>query len=262
MMSSVPIVLTIAGSDCSSGAGVQADLKTFTHFGCYGLTALTSVVAETSLEVRSFSLLEPNLIKDQIDVMLESLPVKAGKTGMLGDRPQIEAVVEALDKGPKFPLVVDPVMVATSGARLLAEDATEALTSLLFPKATLLTPNLDEAAVLLGRELLTRKDMEVGGKELGQRYQCAVLVKGGHLKKDEAPDLLVEGDGMTWYEGSRIHGVQTHGTGCTYSAAIAARLALGDSLQEAVATAKQYLRRAIEKHYQWNHIDALNHQQR
>lgn len=256
----VPIVLTIAGSDCSSGAGAQADLKTFTNFGCYGLTALTSVVAETSLEVRSFALLEPWLIKDQVSVMVESLPITAGKTGMLGDRPQIEAVVEALQKGMSFPLVVDPVMVATSGARLLAEDATQALTELLFPRATLLTPNMDEAAVLLGRTLETREDMEDGGKELFQKFGCAVLVKGGHLKTDSAPDVLIESDGITWYEGSRIYGVQTHGTGCTYSAAIASCLAKGLDLKQAVETSKAYLRSAIEQHYRWNEIDALNHQ--
>ncbi len=195
MPSSPPIALSIAGSDCSAGAGAQADLKTFTALGCYGLTALTSVVAEVPAQVELIQNLNPEIITAQIEVLAQSLPISAIKTGMLGGRVQIEAVLCGLEQ-PNLegvPLVVDPVMIATSGRRLLEEDAMELLITRLFPKAALITPNLDEAAVLAGARPNTKEDMEQCGRALAAQYGCAVLIKGGHLSGD-ASDVLVEKD--------------------------------------------------------------------
>jgi hydroxymethylpyrimidine/phosphomethylpyrimidine kinase len=265
MPQSPPIVLSIAGSDCSAGAGAQADLKTFTALGCYGLTALTSVVAEVPAKVELIQNLNPEIIAAQIEVLAQSLPIGAIKTGMLGGRVQIEAVLCGLEH-PNLegvPLVVDPVMIATSGRRLLEEDAMELLITRLFPRAVLITPNLDEAAVLAGARPNTKEDMEQCGRALAAQYGCAVLIKGGHLSGD-ASDVLVEKDEATWLEGRRIDGVHTHGTGCTLSAAIAAGLAYRLPLREAVAQAKQFVAAAIAEHYRWGAdaqtVDALNHQ--
>jgi hydroxymethylpyrimidine/phosphomethylpyrimidine kinase len=265
MPSSPPIALSIAGSDCSAGAGAQADLKTFTALGCYGLTALTSVVAEVPVQVELIQNLNPEIITAQIEVLAQSLPISAIKTGMLGGRVQIEAVLCGLEQ-PNLegvPLVVDPVMIATSGRRLLEEDAMELLITRLFPKAALITPNLDEAAVLAGARPNTKEDMEQCGRALAAQYGCAVLIKGGHLSGDAA-DVLVEKDEATWLEGRRIAHVHTHGTGCTLSAAIAAGLAHGLPLREAVAQAKQFVTAAIAEHFRWRAdaqtVDALNHQ--
>ncbi|MEZ0385491.1 MAG: bifunctional hydroxymethylpyrimidine kinase/phosphomethylpyrimidine kinase, partial [Verrucomicrobium sp.] len=236
MASSPPVVLTMAGSDCSGGAGVQADLKTFTALGCYGMTALTSVVAETPLIVDSIQLLDPAIIAAQIRVLALGFDIAAAKTGMLGGAAQIAAV---LSEWPKLaekgvPLVVDPVMVATSGGRLLERDAEEILISQLLPLARIITPNLDEAEVLLGSPLSSREDMVEGARTLASRHGVAVLLKGGHLVGSQTPDVLVEGEEIHWFEGERIPGVHTHGTGCTYSSAIAAGLGHGLTLAEAV----------------------------
>ncbi len=257
----------MAGSDCSGGAGAQADLKTFTAFGCYGLTALTSVVAEVPAKVTRIQLLEGAMVEEQINVLAEALPIAAAKTGMLGGTEQIKAVVSAW--GPLaqrgIPLVVDPVMVATSGGRLLTEDAMETLVRDLFPLATVLTPNMDEAAVLLGGKIGSREAMEAAARVLSARYGCAVLIKGGHLAGEDAPDVLVGGtgsggsEGVVWLEGKRTPGVHTHGTGCTFSAAIAAGLAHGRSLEEAVRDGKRYVAAAIEGYFRWGGVDALNH---
>jgi hydroxymethylpyrimidine/phosphomethylpyrimidine kinase len=267
MASFLPVVLTMAGSDCSAGAGVQADLKTFTTLGCYGLIALTSVVAETPLVVDSIQLLDPAIIGAQIRVLAEGFPIRAAKSGMLGGVKQIEAVVEAWAplRAAGVPLVVDPVMVATSGGRLLEEEAESALQQTLLPLARVITPNLDEAAVLLGRKIATREEMIEAAQVLADRYHAAILLKGGHLEGDAVPDVLVDGGEITWFEGERIPGVHTHGTGCTYSAAIAAGLAHGRPLAEAVGEAKRFVTAAIRHHYRWQtaagEVDALNHTQ-
>jgi len=257
---SPPVVLSIAGSDCSAGAGAQADLKTFTTLGCFGLTALTSVVAEIPGKVISIQLLGRDMVRDQISVMAEAYPIAAAKAGMLGGPEQILAVVDAwaplAEKG--VPFVVDPVMVATSGDRLLTDDAMEALTTKLVPLARLITPNMDEAAVLLGRTLHCRADMEEGARELVRRFGCAVLLKGGHLPGDDVPDVLVDGEQVVWFEGQRVHGVYTHGTGCTYSAAIASGLAQGLTLEAAVRQGKAFVANAIANHFRWGRVDALN----
>lgn len=257
------IVLSIAGSDCSAGAGIQADLKTFTALGCYGLTAVTSVVAEVPAKVAMVQHMDAELIAEQIAVLGQSFPIRAAKTGMLGGRQQISGVLRGLQSlGDEVPLVVDPVMISTSGRRLLDEDAMELLTTDLFARATLITPNLEEAAALAGVRPQSREEMEHCGRELSQRYQCAVLLKGGHLDSD-ASDLLVEQDELTWFEGRRYEGVHTHGTGCTLSAAIAAGLSKGLPLRDAVDRGKRFVTAAISKHFRWSHggatVDALHH---
>lgn len=259
--SSPPIALSIAGSDCSAGAGIQADLKTFTALGCYGVTVLTSVVAEVPAKVTRIQLLERDTVEEQLRVLAANMPIRAFKTGMLGGRSQIEAVLGVLEGGSlkDVPLVVDPVMVATSGRRLLDEDAMNLLTSGLFPRAALLTPNMDEAGVLLGTTLSDRGQMERGARLLQDRYGCAILLKGGHLAGNQAPDVLVQDGQCEWFEGPRISGVKTHGTGCTYSAAIAAGLARGLPLIEAVRAGKLYVTRSIAEHFRWGNVAALNH---
>jgi hydroxymethylpyrimidine/phosphomethylpyrimidine kinase len=257
-----PPVLTIAGSDCSAGAGAQADLKTITALGGYGLTALTSVVSETPAKVSRIQLLEASMVSDQIRVLAEAFPIAAAKSGMLGGAAQIEAVVEAWKPlaARKVPLVVDPVMVATSGGRLLDEGAIGTLTSRLFALARIVTPNMDEAAVLLGERITSRSHMAHAATELQRRFGCAVLLKGGHFEGDDAPDVLADAGVIEWYENRRIHGVHTHGTGCTLSAAIATELAKGHALKDAVRQAKAYVAQAIARHYRWGDVDALNHQ--
>lgn len=261
-----PPVLTIAGSDCSAGAGIQADLKTFSALGCYGLTALTSVVAEVPAKVDSIQLLSAEMIAAQIRVLLGAYPVAAAKTGMLGGKEQITAVVNAWRpmENRGIPLVIDPVMVATSGSRLLEKDAMNAMTQELFPLAYLITPNMDEASALLGTTIQSREDMSHAALALSVEFDCAILLKGGHLSGDDAPDVLVEQKSIHWLEGRRIHGVHTHGTGCTYSAAITAGLARGLPLHEAVIQGKKFVTQAIADHFHWmtkeGRIDALNHQ--
>lgn len=257
---SIPVALSIAGSDCSAGAGVQADLKTFTALGCYGMTALTSVVAETPLVVSLVQLMDGKMVEEQVSLLLEAYPVKAVKTGMLGGREQIAGVVRAWTKfGADTPLVVDPVMVATSGGRLLEDDAVEEMTERLFPFATLITPNLDEAAVLLGRTIKKREEMPEAARTLVEKYGCAVLLKGGHLEGSAVPDLLMTKEAADWLEGVRIENVHTHGTGCTFSAAITSGLAHGLPLLEAVKQGKTYVTNAIANYYRWGGLDALNH---
>ena len=261
MSPAAPVTLTIAGSDCSAGAGVQADLKTITALGGYALTALTSVVAETPAVVSRIQLLDPDMVAEQIRVLAAAFPIASAKTGMLGGRAQIEAVIRAwqplAERG--VPLVVDPVMVATSGGRLLDPDAVEAMTTQLFPLARIITPNMDEAAALLGQSLSSRAEMEQAARELRQRFNCAVLLKGGHLAGDTAPDVLVDGDAIHWFEGRRVDGVHTHGTGCTLSAAIAAGLAQAWPLMEAVRRGKMFVEQAILHHHRWGAVDALRH---
>jgi hydroxymethylpyrimidine/phosphomethylpyrimidine kinase len=209
-------------------------------------------------------LLDADFIRDQMIVLLSGFPVKAAKTGMLGGADQVHAVSEAWkSKEPCIPLVVDPVMVATSGGRLLRDEAVTILCQELIPQATLVTPNMDEASVLWGRSVNTRADMEACAEDLSQRLQTQVLVKGGHLAGDTAADVLRTAEETLWFEAPRTPGVHTHGTGCTYSAAIATGLGLGCPLPDAVFTAKQYVSRAIAQHFDWTHpsgiLHALNH---
>ncbi|HEY5752754.1 MAG TPA: bifunctional hydroxymethylpyrimidine kinase/phosphomethylpyrimidine kinase [Chthoniobacterales bacterium] len=261
-----PVALTIAGSDNSAGAGIQADLKTFTHFGVYGLTAVTCVVAEVPGKVTAIQPIEPRILEEQVQLSLEAFPVAAIKTGMLFSREIIEAVLRVLDKsGRSLPLVVDPVMVATSGAKLLNDDAIAAYEEKLLPRAVLATPNLDEAAVLLGESIRSLKEMERAGCKLAAKFDTSFLMKGGHLPGSVAVDLLVEPDGfVTRLEAPFVEGVDTHGSGCTYSSAVTANLAHGLPLREAVSRAKLFMNQAIQKSFRWQHpvsgqVMALNH---
>lgn len=261
-LTSPPCVLTIAGSDSSCGAGVQADLKAIAALGGYGLNALTSVVSEVPGHVSMVQRLPAELIADQMHVLFDGFPIAAAKTGMIGGIDQVQAVVAAwITIGKVVPLVIDPVMVATGGGRLLDEDAIEAVKTLLLPLAKVITPNLDEAAVLWGRAVTTREEMEACGHDLSSEHGCAVLVKGGHLINGNAADVLCHTGKATWFESERIPGVQTHGTGCSYSAAIATGLAKGLLLAEAIRQAKAFVSRAISQHFAWGSVHALNHLQ-
>ena len=260
---SPPVALTVAGSDNSGGAGIQADLKTFTAHGVYGLTAVTCVVAEVPGNVAAIQAVSPEIVRRQIELSLDAFPVAAMKTGMLWSCEIVDVLVELKRRLP--PLVVDPVMVASSGDALLEPDALAAYRERLFPLATLVTPNLDEARVLLDRSIRNVGEMQAGGVELSARYGVAFLMKGGHLDSDEAVDLLCFPDGETVeYRAPFTRGVSTHGTGCTYSAAVAAGLAQGLELRAAVTQAKQYVTAAIENFFRWQHggkvLDAMNHQ--
>jgi hydroxymethylpyrimidine/phosphomethylpyrimidine kinase len=267
MPSSPPVVLSIAGSDSSAGAGVQADLKAISALGGYGLNALTSVVSETPGIVSQVRLLDAEFIADQMRVLFGGFPIAAAKTGMLGGKDQVQAVVQTWNRfgHERIPLVVDPVMVATSGGKLLEDAAVRTLIDELLPLATLITPNMDEARVLWERDVTSLEDMEACGRDLSARFGTAVLVKGGHLQGDAA-DVLCNGGMTSWHTAPRTTGVHTHGTGCTFSASIATCLAHGLSLNEAVAKAKQFVSRAIAQHFEWQSagagvVHALNHLQ-
>jgi hydroxymethylpyrimidine/phosphomethylpyrimidine kinase len=257
-------VLTIAGSDSSAGAGIQADLKTFSALGVYGLTVVTCVVAETPGKVVRIEPISVSAVRDQLSVLLDSFPVAAIKTGLLFSTGIISTVVELLAarKGPSIPLVVDPVMVATSGTQLLQSDAVDLYTKELFPRATLITPNLDEASALLGQKIADRNGMIEAGRLLADRYRTAILLKGGHLSGDDALDVLFNADGIVEFHAPFVRGVSTHGTGCTYSAAITAALAKGLVLESAIESAKKFVTESIQNHFEWNSIHALNHFER
>jgi hydroxymethylpyrimidine/phosphomethylpyrimidine kinase len=256
-----PVALTIAGSDSSAGAGIQADLKTFSALGVYGLTAVTCVVAETPGKVSRIEGISPETVRAQLDLLLQSFPIGAIKTGLLYSAETISAIVRSLTTSQNVvaPIVVDPVMIATTGDRLLEPGAVALYEGELFPRATLVTPNLDEAAVFLGRKIEDESSMRDAVKELGERFETSVLLKGGHLRATEAVDLLFHRDRITRFSAPYFPGIATHGTGCTYSAAITAGLAGGLDLPSAVGRAKEFVTRSIEKHFQWDSISALNH---
>jgi hydroxymethylpyrimidine/phosphomethylpyrimidine kinase len=265
---SPPVALTIAGSDNSAGAGAQADLKTFMAHRVYGLTALTCVVAEVPGRVSRIAAVAPEVVGEQIRLSLAAYPVAAIKTGMLHSREVIELVAEiygGLTGAARSPLVVDPVMVASSGARLLPSEAVAAYAARLFPLATLVTPNLDEARVLLGAaEISTLAAMRDAGRELSARFGTSFLMKGGHFGGEEAIDWLCTADGSALeLRAPFTRNLSTHGTGCTYSAAVTAGLASGLVLEAAVENAKIYISAAIAEFFRWEktgvRVDALNH---
>jgi hydroxymethylpyrimidine/phosphomethylpyrimidine kinase len=240
----VPVALTIAGSDPSGGAGIQADLKTFHQFNVYGQAAITLITVQNTAGVQRVECLAPDLVAQQIRAVLEDIPPGAVKTGALGNREIIQAVAE-LAANFRCPLVVDPVAVSKHGARLLAADAMDALKSALLPHAFLLTPNLEEAGMLTGLEVRDVAGMRVAAAKLAAMGPRAILVKGGHLPGDPTDVLLYQGE---WLEltAPRTETRHTHGTGCTYSAAITAGLAKGEDFQTAVRTAKRYISEAIQ----------------
>jgi hydroxymethylpyrimidine/phosphomethylpyrimidine kinase len=244
----VPIALTIAGSDSSGGAGIQADLKTFTALGVYGASVITALTAQNTRGVQGVLAVEPSFVAEQLRSVLSDLHVGAAKTGMLANAEIIRAVVAGLKEHPALPLVVDPVMVATSGDVLLREDAIDAVRHELLPIAALVTPNLPEAARLLDTTMATSEaEAEAQGREICQRFNCrAVLMKGGHGDGREAVDLLIDRNvAVVRLATPRIETRHTHGTGCTLSAAIAAFLALGADIHLAVQRAKSFIQYAI-----------------
>lgn len=240
----LPPVLSIAGSDSSGGAGIQADLKTMAFHGVYAMTAITALTAQNTQGVRAILEASPEFLGAELDTIFEDIPPLAVKVGMVSSAPLIKCIADHLRKYQAKNIVVDPVMVATSGARLLHEDAMTSLQTALFPLACLLTPNLPEAELLIGRKLATTEEMEEAAQELAKTYGVPVLLKGGHLET-KAADVLADGTKVRWYLGERIANPNTHGTGCTLSSAIAANLALGRDLEEAIAKAKAYVTGAL-----------------
>jgi hydroxymethylpyrimidine/phosphomethylpyrimidine kinase len=242
-----PRVLSIAGSDSGGGAGIQADLKTFSALGCYGMTAITALTAQNTMGVRAIHGVPAQMLRQQIDAVVEDIGLHAVKIGMLHAPDIVQAVADAIDRHALANVVLDPVMVATSGAVLIENPAIAALVRELFGRADLVTPNLDEAALLVGRPLNNEHDMEAAAQELLAMGARAVLLKGGHLKGEQVSDLLLlQGGALHWMRAPRIHSANTHGTGCTLSSAIAANLALGASLPEAVLAARAFVRAALE----------------
>ena len=245
---------------------MQADLKTFSALGIYGLTAVTCVIAETPGKVLRIEPVTAALVREQIEVLFASFPIAAMKTGLLCSGEIILAVARTLARhsGKKIPLVVDPVMVATSGDQLLGTGAIELYETQLFPLATLITPNLDEAARLLGKKIKDQRSMEEAAKGLARKYGGSILLKGGHLSGSKATDVLFHRGKITKFTAPFVRGVATHGTGCTYSAAITAGLANGLSLEASIKRAKKFVTAAIRQHFRWGTgagraIHALNH---
>jgi len=258
-----PVALTIAGSDNSAGAGAQADLKTFTALGVYGLTAISCVVAEMPARVSAIQAVDPAIVAEQIRLSFEFFPVGAVKTGLLYSREIVEVVCNTLENARRPFLVVDPVMVASSGNMLLQPDAISLYKERLFPLAALVTPNLDEARTLLGHPVSNEAEMREAVEELAKKFGTAFLLKGGHLRGEAATDLLFYEGRIVEFSAPFVGGVRTHGTGCTYSAAIAAGAAKGLPLETAIGEAKRFVTRAIEEHFHWDHAGhstaALNH---
>ncbi len=242
-----PRVLSIAGSDSGGGAGIQADLKTFSALGCFGMTAITALTAQNTTGVRAIHAVPLDMLDAQIDAVVEDIGVDAVKIGMLHSAATVQAVAAAIDRHCLERVVLDPVMVATSGATLIDREAIEVLVAQMFPRAALVTPNLDEAALLVGRPLASESEMEAAARELLARGARAVLVKGGHLAGGTVSDLLLARDASPmWLRGPRIPSANTHGTGCTLSSAIAAHLARGAALEDAVRSARDYIRGALQ----------------
>lgn len=236
--------LTVAGSDSSGGAGIQADLKTMTMNGVYGMSAITALTAQNTTGVTAIQEATPEFLRQQLDAVFEDIYPDAVKIGMVSSGALIRVIAERLRHYGAKNIVLDPVMVATSGSALMKTDAVETLTAELFPLAAVVTPNIPEAEVLSGRAIRSAEDMAEAARAICDAYGCAVLLKGGHRVND-ANDLLYVNGEARWFEGRRIDNPNTHGTGCTLSSAIAANLAKGWSLPDAVARAKDYLSGAL-----------------
>ena len=290
---SPPVALTIAGSDSSAGAGIQADLKTFSALGVYGLTAVTCIVAEIPGKVLRIEPVSAGIVREQIEVLVKNFQIGAIKTGLLCSGEIISAVAKAIrgtdrmsaspqggaiSRSPvrrtrdrrslvsaqRTPVVIDPVIVATSGNMLLEPEAIETYKKELFPLASLITPNLDEAEGLLGTEIKDRQAMHRAGKELEREFGTAILLKGGHLAGDGVVDLLFIDGKVVEFSAPFVRGVATHGTGCTYSAAITAGIASGLALEQAIRRAKKFVTESIAQHFRWmslsgKNLDALKH---
>ena len=261
---SVPVALSIAGSDSSAGAGIQADLKTFSALGVYGLTAVTCIVAEVPGKVSGIEPVGAKIVREQIELLAGSFQIAAIKTGLLCSAEIISAVAKTIQDmhktfAPRIPLVIDPVFVATGGDPLLEPAAIETYEKELFPLARLITPNLGEAEQLLGMKIKDRRSMRVAGKELEKKFETAILLKGGHLAGDWAVDLLFVDGNVVKFSVPFVRGVATHGTGCAYSAAITAALAKDLPLEEAITQAKKFVTDSIRNHFQLGNLHALRH---
>ena len=236
--------LTIAGSDSCGGAGIQADIKTMTAHGVYAMSAITALTAQNTTGVSDIMEVTPDFLGKQLDCVFEDIMPDAIKTGMVASSELIKVIAEKIKCYHGKNLVVDPVMVATSGSKLISDDAIGTLKNELLPLATVITPNIPEAEVITGMQVKTEEDMILAAKRISEQYGCAVLCKGGHQIND-ANDLLYRQGDYNWFRGKRIHNPNTHGTGCTLSSAIASNLAKGETLDEAVLHAKNYISGAL-----------------
>lgn len=236
--------LTIAGSDSCGGAGIQADIKTMTMNGVYAMSAITALTAQNTTGVTGIMEVSPEFLTMQLDTVFADIRPDAVKTGMVSSEKLIRIIAEKLKQYKAENIVVDPVMVATSGSRLIAEDAIDALKSQLLPVAAVVTPNIPEAEILADLKIASREDMVKAAEKIGKKYGCAVLCKGGHSLND-ANDLLWNNGSCIWFNGKRINNPNTHGTGCTLSSAIASNLAKGFKLEKSVERAKDYISGAL-----------------
>ena len=236
--------LTIAGSDCSGGAGIQADLKTMTMNGVYAMSAITALTAQNTTGVRAIQESTPDFLIKQLDAVFEDIYPDAVKIGMVASSELIHVIADRLKYYEAKNIIVDPVMVASAGSSLMKQNAVQALIKELLPVSTLVTPNIPEAQVLSGMDIESKEDMMTAAKQIGDNYHCAVLLKGGHSIND-ANDLLYANGELIWFEGKRIDNPNTHGTGCTLSSAIASNLAKGFTLAESVQRAKDYISGAL-----------------
>ena len=237
--------LTIAGSDTGGGAGIHADIKTMTVNGVYAMSALTALTAQNTVGVQAIYEITPEFLSQELDSIFTDFTPDAVKIGMVFSIPQIKVIAEKLKQYGAENVVLDPVMVATSGSKLINDDAVEALKTYLIPMADVVTPNIPEAVILSGMEIKSAEDMETAAKKIGDEFGCAVLLKGGHSLND-ANDLLYRDGGFKWFKGRRIDNPNTHGTGCTLSSAIASNLAKGFDMDTAVERSKEYISGALE----------------
>ena len=238
-------VLTIAGSDSIGGAGIQADIKSITCNGCYAMTAITAMTAQNTLGVKSIQESSPEFLEDQIDAIFADIVPDAVKIGMVSNRKLIEIISRKLKEYGAKNIVLDPVMVATSGAKLISEDAIEILKENLIPLATLITPNIPESEILSGMKIETEEQMVYAAKHISEKFKTAVLVKGGHSINDPNDVLYADGK-FLWFPQERIENSNTHGTGCTLSSAIASHLAKGEPIECAINSAKKYLTECLK----------------
>lgn len=252
-------ILTIAGSDCSGGAGIQADIKTITVHGMYAMSVITSLTAQNTMEVSGILDVPPEFVGQQLDSIFTDIIPDCIKIGMVSNSDIIKIIARKLKQYQAGIIVLDPVMVSTSGSRLLSEEAQDTLLKELFPIAALLTPNIPEAEVLTGKEIKTKQQQEQAAAWLGQNYQTAVLVKGGHNMGD-AEDVLWENGAIHWFRTPRVNNDNTHGTGCTLSSAIACQLAKGEAMKDSVSMAKEYITGALKDGLNLGHGSGpLNH---
>jgi hydroxymethylpyrimidine/phosphomethylpyrimidine kinase len=252
MIKKLPVALTIAGSDSGAGAGIQADLKTFAALGVHGTIAIACLTAQNPRRILAVDPCPPKMLRRQLEAIFQELPPAAIKTGMLFSPGNIRVVVGFLKKTQRLervPLIVDPVLASTSGAKLAQPGALKVLTEQLLPLATLVTPNLSEAEILSGQKISSIEGMSNAARKIHSRWGCAVLLKGGHLRGKGATDIFFDGKKETLLRAPFVKGIRTHGTGCVYSAAICAALAQGKSLLQAVKIGKHFVTRAILKSY-------------